>query len=98
MKEELDEEAEVLQRAERNADPVGATWTEVAKRRRKVKKNLLVKTFKQDKKATKLKREFSQALQGIQMTDSRFTNGGNIVMNFDDKNIRSETAPKLEPV
>lgn len=30
--------------------------------------------------------------------DSKFTNGGNIVINFDDENIRNGTTQKLENV
>lgn len=45
-----------------------------------------------------MKSKVSQALQGIQITDSRFTNGGNIVMNFDDEKVRDDAAYKLEAV
>ena len=49
----------------------------------------------QDKHAVDMKKEVSQALTGIQITDSRFTNGGNIVMNFENENAREEAAKKL---
>lgn len=42
-----------------------------------------------------MKDEVSVALNGIQITDSRFTNVGNIVMNFDNKNTKDESSKKL---
>lgn len=49
----------------------------------------------QEKKATDKRDEASQALEGIQITDSRFTNRGNIFMNF-DKNTMDEAAENLK--
>lgn len=63
------------------------SWAEEAKRG-KVKKNLLlaVKTSTQEKMAANIKDEASLALNGTQITDSRFSNGGNIVTYLDNEN------------
>lgn len=45
-----------------------------------------------------MKTEVSQALQGIQRTNSRLTNRGNTVMNFDDEITRNDAAQQLEVV
>lgn len=71
MQEELGSVVDVL-----CADQANLSWAEVAKRDRKVKKYLLVmKASTQEKKATDMKDEVSQALNGIQISDSRFTIG-----------------------
>lgn len=63
---------------------------------KKVKKNLLkVNASTQEKKATYMKDDISQALKSIQITNLRFTIGGNIVMNFNNENRRADTAKKL---
>lgn len=72
-------------------EAAGTSWADVAKQRRK--KHLLVgNSTDQDKKATKIKKN-SQALQGN--SDSSFMNGGNIVINFDDENIRNNAVQKF---
>lgn len=66
----------------------GASWDAAIKWKRK--KHLpIMKVSDQDKKTTEMKNEISQALQGIQITDLRLTNGGNIIMNFENENIRN---------
>lgn len=67
---------------------VGVTW----RGGRKVEKNLILKTSAHEKKATYVKDEVSQALIDTQITDSRFTNGGSIVMSFDNENKRAWAA------
>lgn len=74
-------------------------WSEVVKRKRK--RNLLVvKATDKTKKASELKGEVAQALNDvqIQIDDSRFTEKGNIVMNFENDEMRNEAAKKLESV
>ena len=75
-------------------------WAEVVKRNRKVaKKNLLVvKPSDENKTVKDIKNEVSQALSEVQIADSRFTNKGNIVMNFENEAMRDEAAVKLENV
>lgn len=63
------------------------TGLRVARRRRRVKKShLVVETYTQEKKATDMKDEVSQVLNVIQITDSRSTNRGNVVMDFEIEN------------
>lgn len=81
-----------------SAESASGSWAKVTKRMRNVKNLLVVKASGEDKKATEIKSEVSQALQGIQITDSRFTNGGNIVMNFDGEKVKDDAAQKLESV
>ena len=45
-----------------------------------------------------MKTEVSQALQGIQRTNSRLTNRDNTVMNFDDEITRNDAAQQLEVI
>ena len=75
------------------ADVVSRNWKRVAK-----KKNLLVQATESNEKATDMKNCVSQALAGVQISDARFSRGGNIVINFEDENIRTEAAQKLEAV
>ena len=75
-------------------DDTGADWSEVVKKGRKKKNVLVVQASEQDKHAVDMKKE-SQALTGIQITDSSFTNGGNVVMNFENENTREEAAKRL---
>ena len=50
-----------------------------------------------NKKATDIdiKGEVSHALNELQIKDSKFTTGGNIVMNFEDEKMRDEAALRL---
>ncbi len=48
-------------------------WSEVVKRRKKTKKNLLVVTGTDESPVTEMKTELSHALEGIQISDTRFT-------------------------
>lgn len=74
VKERLGEVAELC--ADKTESP-GTSWAEVAKRRRK--QHLVVKAAGQDEKVTETKNEVSRTLQGILITDPRFTNRGNIM-------------------
>ena len=74
--------------------PLDQQWTDVVKKKRK--RNLLVvKASDEGKKATEMKDEVSDALNGIQITDSKFTNKGNIVMNFEEEDTMKKAAEKL---
>ena len=78
-----------------------ATWAEVVskKKRMKAKKHLLVvKAADDNAKATDKKNEVLHALTGVQAVDSRFTKGGDIVMNFENESMRDEAVQKLEVV
>lgn len=66
-----------------------ATWTTVVKKKPKMKKNLLVvKSNDENVKAVEKKEEVSQALNGTQITDTRFTEKGNMVINFENEEMR----------
>lgn len=93
------EDVATTQQAEQAHSETGS-WTAVVKKNSKqVKKNLLVvKTTNEEVKATDMKKDVSKALGGVQVTDARFTKGGNIVMNFEDEDIRDKAAHKLENV
>ena len=81
-------------------DDKSALWSEVVNRKKKNadKKNLLiVKSTDMNKKAsdTDIKEEVSHALNELQIKDSKFTTGGNIVMNFENEKTRDEAALRL---
>ena len=74
-------------------------WTEVVKkgRKKKEKKNLLVlKATDDNVKAVNKKEEVSSALKGIRIQDSKFTQGGNVVMNVENEETLQDAAKKLE--
>lgn len=72
---------------------------EVVRRGQKRGKNLLVvKANNNEEKATDRKLDIATALAGVPINDSRFTVGGNIVMNFDDDATRNEAAETLKTI
>lgn len=77
-----------------------ASWVDVVKKKKKKEnKNLLViKANDEGKKAVALKKEVAQALSGVQIKDSKFTQSGNIVMNFANEAERDEAANKLKTI
>ena len=76
-----------------SADPT-VSWPDVSRnRKRTTKMNLLVvKATESNEKVTGKKNDIAQELAGVQISDARFTSGGNIVMKFEDGNIRYEAA------
>lgn len=63
---------------------------EVEERRRKMKKNLLVmEASTGERQATDMKDKVSKALSGIQVTDTRFTNGGKVVMTLITRQLKN---------
>ncbi len=69
------------------------------KQRKKENKNILVlKGTNDEEKATDRKEEIARALNEVQIADSRFTNNGNIVMNFENESTMNEAAAKLQYV
>lgn len=75
-----------------------SSWVDVVKRKKKKteKKNLLVvKSTDESKKVVDKKKEVAQALDGTQIVDTRFTQKGDIVMNFEDEKKRDEAVQKL---
>lgn len=76
------------------------SWVEVVKKnRRKESKNLMViKGNEGGEKAVSMKKEVSQALSGVQIKDSKFTLGGNIVLNFPNEAERKAAADKLKSI
>ena len=83
-------------------DDEDQSWAQVMSRNKrgrvkKEKKNLLVLRAEQDSvKATDMKEDVSKALEGVQIQDSKFSNNGNIVMNFQNELTRDEAAEKLK--
>lgn len=74
-----------------------AKWTEVVTGRKKKGKHLLLlKANKKDEKAVDSKTVIANTLEGVPITNSRFTNNGNIVLNFENEDSRSEAAGKLK--
>lgn len=75
-------------------------WAEVVKKKKKqTKKNLLVVTgTEENPDVREVKNNLSNALDGIQITDTKFTNSGKIVMNFADETLRNEAAQKISSV
>ncbi|KAK3888616.1 hypothetical protein Pcinc_007342 [Petrolisthes cinctipes] len=80
--------------------PVGVSWVEVVKKgaKRRGKNLLVVKASNNEEKATDNKKDVATALAGVPIHDSRFTTGGNIVINFDDEATRNEAAERLRTV
>ncbi len=77
------------------------TWAEVLTKgkKRKIKKqqkNLLIIESSDNAKATDKKDEVSQALNDVQILDTKFTNGGKIVVNFETEEERKEAHDKLQ--
>lgn len=59
-------------------------------RRRKVKKNLLLmEASTGERQATDMKDKVSKAMSGIQVTDTRFTNGGKVVMTLITRQLKN---------
>ena len=73
-------------------------WVEVVKRKRRKKNILVVKGAAENQKAVENKDVVSHALEGVQIQDVRITNEGNMVMNFEDENSRSQAVAKLNAV
>ena len=73
-------------------------WSEVVKKKNRKKNVLIVKASESDKKATEMREEISTALNGVQISDTRFTSAGNIVMNFDDETLRDDAQQMLANV
>ena len=101
--DKMDEAAgNLLSSAERCADSAESAtlpqWSEVLKKKKKTKKNLLVVRGTDESPASDVKNELSQALEGIQISDTRFTSDGKIVMNFEDETVRNEAAQKITNV
>ena len=59
---------------------------------------LVVKAVNENNKVSENKDEVSRAHSGVQIKNARFTTEGNIVMNFEDEDIRNLAAQKLETV
>lgn len=93
------EDVATMKQAEQASSETGM-WVDVVKRKSKqAKKNLLVvRTEDGEEKVIERKKDVSRALEGVQVTDARFTKAGNIVMNFENEHIRDEAAKKLENV
>lgn len=77
------------------------TWAEVLTRgkKRKMKqqqKNLLIIESGDHEKATDKKEEVSQALDKVQILDTKFTSKGKIVMNFETEQTRKQAQDKLQ--
>lgn len=77
-----------------------AGWSDVVRRgkKRRGKNLLVVKADSIDGKAIDSKKDVATALAGVPISDSRFTSGGNIVINFEDEAIRNEAAERLKTV
>lgn len=74
-------------------------WNEVVKRGKKKRgKNLLIVKANNNEKAADKKSDIATALVGLPINDSRFTMGGNIIMNFNDESTRNEAAEKLKTI
>lgn len=75
-------------------------WAAVVKKGKKKRgKNLfVVKANNNEEKATDRKLDIATALAGVSINDSRFTVGGNIIMNFDDEATRNEAAKRLKTI
>ncbi|KAK3886357.1 hypothetical protein Pcinc_009489 [Petrolisthes cinctipes] len=77
------------------------TWAEVLtkgkkRKMKKQQKNLLIIESSDNSKATDKKDEVSQALEDVQILDTKFTNGGKIVVNFETEEERKEAHDKLQ--
>ena len=70
----------------------------MVKRKRKKKNILVIKGAEENGKAVENKDAVSKALEGVQIQDVRITNEGNMVMNFEDENLRNQAAAKLNAV
>lgn len=84
-------------------DDTGSSWATLVSRGRKRgvqenSKNLLILKANGTDTAADLKSEVENALSGIQISDSKFTTKGNIVMNFESKERRNEAQHKLQAV
>ena len=74
----------------------GDTWSEIVKRRRKTKKNVVVvRGIEANFPTYDVKNELWQALEGIQSSDTGVTNDGKIVVNFVVETVRNEAAQKI---
>ena len=76
------------------------SWVDVVKRKKKREcKNLLViKSNEDGGKAVAMKKEVAKVLSDVQIKDSKFTQGGNIIMNFVNEAERNEAADKLKVI
>lgn len=78
-------------------------WSEVVSRGKKKKnknnnKNLLVVKASDNGSATDKKNQVREALSDVQIQDSKFTAGGNIIMNFETETVRDKASEKLKHV
>ncbi len=68
------------------------------KKRKNTKKNLLIVTGTEETPVAEVKSELSNALSGIEISDTRFTYKGKIVIHFADETLRDEAAQKITHV
>ncbi|XP_076060328.1 uncharacterized protein LOC143036656 [Oratosquilla oratoria] len=72
-------------------------WSDVVKKKKK-NKNLLVIRATDNETARDKRFEVCKALSDVQIQDSKFTQSGNIVMNFDTEDARKTASVKLNSV